>query len=409
MRIAMVSTPFVEVPPRRYGGTELVTHELTEGLVDRGHEVTLFATGDSRTRGELRHLYRKAQWPPDPLTDLNHVSWAFRMVAEGSFDVIHAHSAVALGLGKLLPRRLPLVYTLHHDREERLSKYYEAFPDPYYVAISMDQGRREVPLPKLAVIHHGLEPSKYRWSERPGDYVCFVGRLSRVKGPHTAIDAARTAGVPIRVAGEVHDVDREFSDREVRPRLGLPHVTFLGPVGMDAKVPLLERARALLAPIEWNEPFGLILIEAMLSGCPVVAFPRGSVPELVEEGITGFVVETEGEMADLIRPGGPLEAFDRRRCRERALARFARDRMVEAYESLYERIRRESASGLRPGPVASAPHEAVRLLSGEEPGGREGPRLERRRRPRTRRRPGRGAGSGPPETGPDSARGGRAP
>lgn len=337
MRIALVSTPFLAVPPRDYGGTELVVYELAEGLRTRGHDVTVFSTGDSTTSATLEALYDEAQWPPGTLADLNHVSWALQRVIEGGYDVVHAHSAVALALTRLAPR-LPLVYTLHHDRNEELSTFYRWFPDVQYVAISADQKHREIALPHVEVIHHGLDPSVFEARERPGDYVAFVGRLARVKGPHTAIDVATAAGVPIRVAGDVHVVDAEFGRREVEPRLALPHVHYLGLIGRAVKVPLLRDARALLAPIEWNEPFGLILIEAMLSGCPVIAFPRGSVPELVEEGLTGFIVRDAAQMTELIRPGGALDAFDRLGCRARAIERFSRDRMVVAHERLYAQV-----------------------------------------------------------------------
>jgi glycosyltransferase involved in cell wall biosynthesis len=336
MRIAMISTPFVAVPPRDYGGTELVVYELVEGLVERGHKVTLFATGDSRTSADLRHLYPVAQWPPGIMPDLNHVSWAMRQIARDGCDVVHAHSAGALAFARLLPG-IPIVYTLHHVRDEDLSSFYRYFPDPWYVAISADQAGREEPLPRLQVIHHGLDPSIYECTDRPADYVCFIGRFSEIKGPHTAIDVAASGGVPIRMAGAVHPVDREFGEREVQPRLRRPHVTYLGTIGLDRKVPLLRDARALLAPIEWNEPFGLILIEAMLAGCPVVAFPHGSVPELVEPGVTGFVARDAEEMAEVIRPGGALDGFDRRRCRGRAVERFSRARMVADHERLYQR------------------------------------------------------------------------
>ncbi|MFL5574617.1 MAG: glycosyltransferase family 4 protein [Gemmatimonadaceae bacterium] len=348
MRIALISTPFLSVPPRTYGGTELVVHELAEGLAACDHDVTLFATGDSTRATELHSLYPQAQWPPETLTDLNHVSWAMQRVREaGNFDVVHAHSAVALACARLLPD-VPLVYTLHHAREERLSAFYRYCPAAHYVAISEDQRRREVPLPDVTVIHHGLDPAKYEWTERPADYVAFVGRLSSVKGPHTAIDAAACAGVPIRVAGEVHPPDEEWARRELQPRLVRPHVHHLGCVGLSTKVPLLRDARALLAPIEWNEPFGIILVEAMLSGCPVVAFGRGSVPELVEEGVTGFVAASAEHMVELVRPGGAVDGIDRRRCRERASERFGREHMVTAHERLYQRVTsRQLVAGAR--------------------------------------------------------------
>jgi len=227
------------------------------------------------------------------------------------------------------------VYTLHHCRDEAVSEFYRHFPDVQYVAVSADQRRREIALPRCTVIHHGLDPSQYAWTEGPADYVCFVGRFSRGKGPHTAIDAAAGAGLPIRIAGATHPPDQTFARAELEPRLHLPHVTYLGPVGPAEKVPLLREARALLAPIDWDEPFGLILIEAMLSGCPAVAFSRGSVPELVEPGVTGFVVNSLEEMVAVIRPGGPLDHFDRRRCRARALQRFSRTRLVLDYERVY--------------------------------------------------------------------------
>jgi glycosyltransferase involved in cell wall biosynthesis len=341
MQIAMISTPFVPVPPRDYGGTELVVYELVEGLVDRGHEVTLFGTGDSHARARLRSLYPRGQWPPEPLTDLNHVSWAMQQIADGEYDVVHTHSAAALAVARLTPH-LPLVYTLHHAQDATLSEYYKDFPEVRFVAISADQRRRESGVAESVVIHHGLDPARYHWTADPEPYVCFVGRFAREKGPHTAIDAAELAGVPIRLAGDVHPPNHAYFHAEVEPRLGKPHVSTLGCIGTAQKVPLLRSARALLAPIDWNEPFGLILIEAMLSGCPVVSFGRGSVPELVEPGITGFIAGSMEEMAGLIRPGGAVDQLDRRRVRARALRRFSRERMLLEYEALYRSIVAES-------------------------------------------------------------------
>jgi len=345
MRVALISTPYLAVPPRLYGGTELVVYELAEGLVRLGHHVELFGTGDSRTSATLRFLYGEGQWPPEMLADLNHVSWALHEIGRcDPFDVIHAHSAVALACARLMPD-VPMVYTLHHARDEQLSSFYRYCPEPYYVAISEDQRRRETYLPRVHVIHHGLDPARYQPTTRSvGDYVCFIGRFSRVKGPHTAIDVARQAGVRIRMAGEVHPPDEAWVESELRPRLAQCHVSNVGPVGIAVKAPMLARARALLAPIEWNEPFGLILIEAMLSGCPVVAFGMGSVPELIEDGVTGFIATSPEHMAELIRPGGAVDAIDRVGCRERAIERFSAERMVADHVALYERVSGVSAS-----------------------------------------------------------------
>lgn len=336
MRIAIVSTPFVSVPPTDYGGTELVVYELAEGLVARGHTVTVFAPADSTSSAEVRGLYPGAQWPPNTLIDADHVSWALHQIADEEFDVVHAHSPVALALSRFLPS-MPLVYTIHHDEVARLSTYYSQFRHVHYIAISRDQASREQSLGRCEVIHHGLDPDRYACGDEAGDYVCFLSRLSPVKAPHTAIDVAQAAGVPIRVGGRVHEEDREYGQQEVEPRLRLDHVDYLGRVDTRAKVPLLRDARALLAPIQWNEPFGLVLIEAMLSGCPPIAYPRGSAKELIEPGVTGFLVNGEDEMVALIRRGGAVDDFDRVACRQRAVERFSRVRMVADHERLYRR------------------------------------------------------------------------
>jgi len=342
MRIAMISTPFLSVPPRAYGGTELVVHELVEGLTAAGHDVTLFATGDASTAAKLRYLYEEPQWPPGPFADVNHVLWAMgEILADGPYDIIHAHSAFALSLVRLFPE-LPLIYTIHHAKEENLSNFYEGFPEPWFIAISENQKRQEILLNHCEVIYHGLDHERFQVTDSPQDYVCFIGRFAEAKGLHTAIDVAEKAGLRIGVAGELHTVDREFGEREILPRLEKPHVDFLGCLGCEGKVPLLRDARALLAPIEWEEPFGLVLIEAMLSGCPVVAFARGSVPELVEPGLTGFIASSSEEMAGIIRPGGVLDHFDRIRCRARAIERFGRDRLIADHERVYAKVMRHS-------------------------------------------------------------------
>lgn len=344
MKIAMISTPFLAVPPRKYGGTELVIYELVEGLIANGHEVTLFSTGDACSSAKLRYFYDEPVWPPAPLPDVNHVTASIaEVMREGDYHVIHAHSAFALPYARLFPD-CPLVYTLHHARDEELSEFYRNFPNAQYIAISRNQKCQEIPLSRCDVIHHGLDPARYQWSSDPQDYVCFIGRFAEVKGPHTAIDVAERAGIRIRVAGEVHSVDQAFAERELIHRLKKPHVDFVGCLGVEGKVPFLQFATALLAPLEWDEPFGLFMIEAMLSGCPVIAFPRGSVAELVDQGITGFIVNSEDEMVDLIRPGGFLGSFDRRRCRERAEQRFSRERMVSDHERTYNRVALQSAN-----------------------------------------------------------------
>jgi glycosyltransferase involved in cell wall biosynthesis len=258
-------------------------------------------------------------------------------IAAGDFDLVHAHSATTLGFSRLLPE-IPMVYTLHHHRVEELSNFYQHFPRVHYIAISRRQMELEISLPNCDVIYHGLDPDRFECAETVENYVSFIGRFSEEKGPHIAIDAARVAGLPIHMAGEPHAPDIAFAKQEMEPRLSQPHVRHIGCVGVAEKVPLLKKSRALLAPIMWEEPFGLILTEAMLCGCPVIAFSRGSAPELIENGINGYVVNTVDEMADLIRPGGALDSFDRSRCRTHAITRFSRDRMVADHLRLYNQI-----------------------------------------------------------------------
>ena len=336
MRIAIVSTPFVRVPPRGYGGTELFCGALGEALVALGHRVTLFATGDSEFSGELRALYARATWPPATHSEMAHARWALHEVSRAGepFDAVHVNSPYALRAAAELG--LPVVYTLHHRREEELSRIYAAHPDVTYVAISRRQLDLETSLPKASVIHHGLDVALYPPSERPEGLVVHIGRFAPEKGTHLAIEAAARARVPVRVAGRCHEkeCDRVYYERYVAPRLSTPGVEYVGEVDHAAKIGLLRSARALLCPILWEEPFGLIAVEGMLVGTPVIGFRRGSFPEIVDEGVTGVLVDDVGEMAQAI---ASLARFDRRACARRARERFSSSLMAAKYESLFAR------------------------------------------------------------------------
>jgi glycosyltransferase involved in cell wall biosynthesis len=331
MRIAVVSTPFVAVPPRGYGGTELVVHELVRGLSAAGHDVTLFATGDSRAR-DLRYVYSAPVWPPDRRAELRHCAAAARAIAGERFDLVHAHTPAMLSFADELGA--PLVYTIHHARDDRLTQAYRRRPFVRYVAISARQAEL---VPELAceVIHHGLDPERHPLGHGEGDYALFLGRLSPVKAPELAIAAARAANVAIRLAGELHVDDATPGWKvELSAALAQPGVLHVGPVSGERKMRLLGGARALLMPLRWEEPFGLVMIEAMMCGTPVVAFPRGAALEIVDEGITGFLV---GDLAEMAAALARLDAFDRVACRRRAQARFGSARMVRAYERVYAR------------------------------------------------------------------------
>ena len=338
MKIAIVSTPFVSVPPKKYGGTELFLYHLSEKLIDRGHSVTLFATGDSKTRAELEFLYTEGRWPINPMDELTHLSFAFKRIREhGDIDIIHLNSPYALPFADMID--VPAVVTLHHTKTPDFSLTYQQYPKFHYASISYSQKSQEVELPNFSVIHHGLDPNSYPPSNRPENYVAFLGRLAPEKGPDSAIRAAEMAGVPIQMAGAVHWLDTSFYTRQLRPLLSLPHVRWIGEADHIQKVSLLQGAKALLFPIRWSEPFGLVMIESMLCGTPVIAFRRGSVPEIVEENVTGFLVDTEKEMAEVIRT--KLDTFDREACRKAAIRRFSTSVMVDQYELLYQDVLRK--------------------------------------------------------------------
>jgi glycosyltransferase involved in cell wall biosynthesis len=335
VRIALVSTPFVAVPPPAYGGTELVVHALACALSRAGHEVVIYATGDSRGPN-VRAFFETPVWPPDPYLELLHCHFAARDVAEGDFDVVHVHTPAALAFAGEM--NAPVVYTLHHVQEPRLSRYYAHAPAIVRVAISARQAALEQPAPDH-VVHHGLEPDLYRAGAPHGDagYAFFLGRLSWCKGPELAIEAAREAGLPLVVAGKVHGEDggpEGWEDAVLRPALRQPHVQWVPEADLEAKRRLFEGARALLVPIRWEEPFGLVMIESMMAGCPVIAYRRGAAPELVEDGVTGHLVDDVGEMAAALRR---VRRFDRAACRARALERFSSDRMARDYLAVYRR------------------------------------------------------------------------
>jgi glycosyltransferase involved in cell wall biosynthesis len=339
MRIAMISTPFVSVPPQRYGGTELIVAELVTGLAAAGHHVTLFATGDSRPDGhvDLRARFDQAVWPPEPYAELDHAAFAVEQIVADRrrFDIVHTHVPSALPFARLIDA--PMVYTVHHDNGDdyaRLQALYRRARG-HFIAISERQRASMQELAEACVIHHGLDPLRHPLGRGDRGYCVFLGRCAREKGPHVAIDAARAAGVPIRLAGRPHWRDGEYFAAEIEPRLHLGGVRAVGEVGGRDKRELLAGARALLFPIAWEEPFGLVMIEAMLSGTPVLAFDRGSVREVVEEGVTGFVCRDADEMAARLRTIGRL---DRARCRRRALERWTTARMVRDHLTLYEQL-----------------------------------------------------------------------
>lgn len=330
LRVALVSTPHLASPPRGYGGTELVVAELARALTARGIEVVVYATGDSDLPGiEVRSYFPEGQWPPDRDAERIHATWSLRDAARDprGFDVVHVHSPAAVEMARLSP--YPVVCTLHHDHDAELTEMYRRAPQVKLIAISRAQARRE-PSPCAAVVHHGLDPARFTALPEQG-YLLFLGRYDRCKGILEAIEVAERAGLPLVVAGEPHE--REFFDREVRPRFARHGVLEMGPIGGARKAALIARARAVLFPIQWDEPFGLVMIESLLSGVPVLATDRGSVPEIIEDGVTGVVCDDPSEMVAAARIADKL--FDRGRIRSLARERWSAARMADDYLRIY--------------------------------------------------------------------------
>ena len=335
LRIALLSTCAVPVPPVAYGGTELVIAELAKMLTRAGHDVTVFATGDSHPEARLRWLHPRAVWPPDDLAELRHAAhaWATIAAADPPFHVVHANHSAPIAFTRL--HDVPTVLTLHHDRVDRLVDYYRDFPDVTYVAISRRQAELVPELEVRHVVHHGIDVDLYGAGDGRGGWLAFLGRFAPAKGAHLAVDVALAAGMPLRMGGCPHQPNIEYFEREVRPRLARAgdRVRWTGEVDLTEKLALLGGAAATLFPIQWEEPFGLVMIESMLVGTPVIALARGAAPEVVDDGVTGFVVRDVGEMIARVPAA---RALDRDRCRRRACERWGSLRMMRDYERIYE-------------------------------------------------------------------------
>jgi glycosyltransferase involved in cell wall biosynthesis len=340
VRIAQVAPLVLPIPPVRYGGTERVIFALTEELVRRGHDVTLFAAGTSRTSARLVPCSPRPLWELDQSISRPYRQDQLARVCKqlDQFDIVHTHTDHFLCLAKeMMPT--PLVATLHSSLDlPETWRILEAEPDHALVSISNSQRRPAsgLRLNWAATVHHGLDLAhSYRLGPGTGGYLLFLGRISPQKDPVTAINVAIRCGLRLKIAAWVDPADEGFFHDEVRPLLGHPLVEWLGEQTDRQKAALLGGAAGLLVPINWEEPFGLVFIEAMASGTPVISRPRGSVPEFVRNGEHGFLVESEDEMVDACRN---LEAIDRRACREWALKHFNAERMTSAYLGVYRQI-----------------------------------------------------------------------
>jgi glycosyltransferase involved in cell wall biosynthesis len=335
MRIAQLAPLAESVPPKLYGGTERVIAWLVDELVESGHDVTLFASGDSKTKGKLHAVWPRALRLGRKGADPNAAcALLIEAIAERArdFDVIHSH-VDWLPLPVLSRTGVPFLTTMHGRLDlPGLPQVIGAFADAPFVSISADQRR---PLPEanwIATIQHGLPKDMFRPSYEPGSYLAFLGRLTAEKGPEDAIRIARAARKPLRIAAKIPRAETAYLKNKLEPNIDGQAVQLVGEVDDAKKQPFLANAAGLLFPIDWPEPFGLVMIEAMACGTPVIAYRSGSVPEVVEDGVTGFIVDGEEQAIRAVEELGRLE---RRAVRARFEERFAATRMAKEYETRY--------------------------------------------------------------------------
>jgi glycosyltransferase involved in cell wall biosynthesis len=337
MRVAVLSPVWFPVPPPGYGGIEWIVHLLTEGLVAAGADVTLFASGDSRTDARLEAVYDEApsEWIGHTFWELRHTVACLERAAE--FDVVHDHSGL-LGLALVALAPVPVVHTVHGPLIEEPGDMYESIcrmaPGAHLVSLSLNQRKPKPGLPWLANVPNALDLDRYPFHTGHDDYLLFLGRMSPDKGAHRAVEVARELGVPLRLAGKCREpLERAYFDALVRPHLS-DDIHYLGEVTHAEKVALLQYARATLFPIDWEEPFGLVMIESLACGTPVIATRRGSVPEVIDDGVTGIIVGDHLQMPEALPRA---DALDTQRMRAAVRERFAPERMVQNYLDAYQR------------------------------------------------------------------------
>jgi glycosyltransferase involved in cell wall biosynthesis len=340
LHIAQLAPLYERIPPRLYGGTERIVSYITEELVSRGHEVTLFASGDSSTRAHLepgcREALRLLGKPEQGVfLQLPMISEAYKGAIEGRFDIVHSHLDYwAFPFAEL--SGVPAVATMHGRLDlPDLWPVYERFRDIPVVSISDSQRR---PLPSLnwqATVYHGLPRDLHRYNSGSGKYLAFLGRISPEKRPDIAIAAARRAGIPLKIAAKVDVVDQVYFQQQIKPLLSPPDIEYIGELDEQGKGEFLGDALALLFTIDWQEPFGLVMIEALACGTPVIARPFGSVPEIIEDGLTGFLANSVDDIVESIYRVG---AISRAQCRETFEKRFTAEIMADNYERIYRRI-----------------------------------------------------------------------
>ncbi len=348
LRIAQIAPLWLRVPPQKYGGTEWIVYHLCEGLIRRGHRVTLFGSGNSRTSARLvagfptNLIAAGIPWT-NQLDTLRHLAQAF--ARSGEFDLIHSHVDLYETFFAYFSR-VPVVHTIHNPlyssrRNDPRLQILARSRWSHFVTISNAQHRvSPIRLHRVGTVSNGIDISKFRYRERAGGHFIWIARVDQHKGIENAIAACRQARAKLTLAGRLDPLQRPYFRRRIQSRLGR-NIRFIGEISTAAKSRFYGGARALLYPIEWHEPFGLVMIEAMACGTPVVAFDRGSVREIVKDGVTGFIVQTIPEM---VRAMKNIDRIDRAACRRWVEQKFTVEKMVDGYERVYEKILKSAAN-----------------------------------------------------------------
>lgn len=356
LNIAMVVPPWISLPPQGYGGIEAMCAALIDGLVDRGHRVTVYGVGEDGTSGrQFRCGEPQYQRIGQVVPEVLHAAVAAQELNRNPPDIIHDHTAA--GLLTAASRPAPTVATMHGPVDGELGHYARALGSVVnLVAISEDQRSRAPDLGWRGVVHNAVPVDSFPFGAVKEDFALFLGRCSPEKAPDRAIIAARAAGLPLLIAAKcVEAVERDYFDQRVRPLLG-PDVRWLGEVSGAGKLDLLRRARCLLFPIDWEEPFGMVMIEALACGTPVVGLRRGAVPEVIQDGVTGLLTSDPAELPRLLKA---VSGIDPRACRQAALDRFNIATMVTGYEQIYRSVLADRRT--RQAPVPSLTLPAARM------------------------------------------------
>ncbi|HEY9771749.1 MAG TPA: glycosyltransferase family 4 protein [Coleofasciculaceae cyanobacterium] len=340
MKIAQIAPLWERVPPPAYGGTEIVVSLLTDELVRRGHEVTLFASGDSQTLAHLEPSCPKAlraiEASPAEISVYQNLQLDQVFTQAAEFDLIHSHvGEVTFSSAKLV--ETPTLHTVHNTIQSHIEPLWRASRQQNFISISNSQRRSDLQLNYVATVYNGINTSEYPFYPQPDNhpYLAFLGRISPEKGPHLAIEIAKRTGWHLKMAGKIDFFNREFFEEQIKPQIDGKQIEFLGEANHQQKCLLVGGAVATLFPITWNEPFGLVMAESMALGTPVIAIALGSTPEVIQDGQTGFLADNVEEcIAALDR----IKEINRIACRDRVITKFSVERMVDDYEAIYQKL-----------------------------------------------------------------------